>query len=134
MVNKEITSTPPAALARIDKLVGELRSSRSNVEGFIENFLDRVQTVQQQVAIAEAKWQQGVESSSDDDEMEHLLLRLAEAEAAFERSKQEMQEERSLAHQRATEIDDDTRQLIDDLIDERDALHQELHTLQRVTD
>ena len=43
-----------------------------------------------------------------------------------------MQEERTVAQQRITEMDDDTRQLIDDLIEERDVLNQELHALRRV--
>ena len=128
-----VPNVPAASLARIEELFRALSESRSNLQSFTFSFVRDLESLRERLTNAEVDWQRNAAAACDGDEIEQLLVRLAEAEAALERSEQELSEQPAAAQASIAPIDDDARRLIDDLITERDALQQELNALRRST-
>ena len=133
MIESTAIVDPAASLARIAALFRALSESRSELQSFTSDFLSDLGSLRDQLYEAEDEWSEAAASGApvDDDEIERLLVRLAEAEAALERPEQELLERQAAAQSNIAQIDDDTRKLIDDLITERDALQQDLIAIRR---
>ena len=131
-MSDEMMNEAHPELSRIMELVGQFGASRTRIEEFIDQFFVELDRLRRDTAYQELKWSESAPAfltAEGDDDREQLNRRLAEAEVQLQASRQQLERERAT---NGSQLDEEVRQLIDDLVAERDELQHELDHLRRL--
>ena len=134
-VSSQETNQPTGEfLSRIEQLVVEFGESRGRLSEFSQRQIEELETfggrLIEQLAQVQPSESDSVEKVNySESEVRDLCDHIVELESQLESLQQELQAERDNADSRVADLDQETRQLLDDLVEERDTLRGELENL-----
>ena len=129
------TERAAPGIDQLKKLVSELSDTRERMQSFADEFLSGLDRLRRDISFQELKWHEASSAQHEQpaEHDPHLTQRLAEAEQQLMLLEAELAKGQSDRPNGSESdfLDEETRQLIDDLVAERDALQQELDQVKR---